>query len=72
MSSNSSVAKHLLHLVEHVGEGRLQPQRLLDLIGRDVGVLAVLQEARALVLANELDERLGVVLPVLGEAFEVG
>ena len=70
MSSNSS--RVVLHLVEHVGEGRLQPQRLLDLIGRHVRVLAVLQEARDLVLADELDERLRVLLPILGEPFEIG
>ena len=45
-----------LHLVEHVGERRFQPQRLLDLVGRDVRVLAVLQEAGVLMLADELDE----------------
>ena len=48
--------EHLLHLVEHVGEGSLQAQRLLDLIGGDVRILAVLEEAGEVVLAHELHE----------------
>ena len=74
MSSNSSMVEPLaasLHLVEHGRERRLQLQRLLDLVGADVRVLAVLQEARALVLAHELDEGRRVRLPVLREALEV-
>src|SRR5437588_3299692 len=73
-SSSSSTAlppDRSLHLVEHAGESRLQPQGLLDLVGTHVGVLAVLQEAGALVLAHELDERSGVRLPVFREPFEV-
>ena len=46
---------------------RLQLQRLLDLVGGDIRILAVLEEARALVLANELYECVGVRLPVLGK-----
>jgi hypothetical protein len=45
-----------LHLVEHVREGALQLQCLLDFTGRDVRIFAVLQETRALVVAEELDE----------------
>src|SRR4051794_24135365 len=45
-----------LHLVEHVRERGLQRQSLLDLLGADKRILAVFQETRALVLANELDE----------------
>src|SRR5438874_12139542 len=74
MSSSSSMRsapRSLLHLVEHAGESRLQPQGLLDLVGTHIGVLAVFQEARALVVAHELDERSGVRLPVLREPFEV-
>ena len=54
-----------------VGEGRLELERLLDLVGAHIRVLAVFQEARALVLADELDERRSIRLPVLGEALEV-
>src|SRR5262245_36868941 len=49
-----------LHLVEHVLEGRLEPERLLDLVGAYIRILAVFQEARALVLPHELDERRSV------------
>ena len=69
MSSNSSMSLasvDSLHLVEHVGEGRLELERLLDLVGADVRILAVFQEARALVLANELDERRGFVFQSSG------
>ena len=52
-------------------EARLQPKRLLDFVGGHVRVLAVLQEAGALVLADELDERRRVRLPVLREAIEL-
>src|SRR6478609_4938447 len=74
MSSSSSIAAAcpLLHLVEHVREGRLQPQRLLDLVSGHVRVLAVLQEARNLVITYEFDERLRVLLPILGKPLELG
>jgi hypothetical protein len=57
-----------LHLVEHVGERGLEPQRRLDLIGRDVRVLAVLQEARNMMVTDVLDERGGIFFPVLAES----
>ena len=60
-----------LHLIEHVREGGLELQRLLDLVGAHVGIFAVFKEARALVLADELDEFLRLGLPIFGEAFEV-
>ena len=50
------ISGQLLHLVEHVGERRLQAQRLLDLIRSHVWVLSVLQEAGEVVLAHELHE----------------
>src|SRR6185437_11352714 len=72
MSSNSSIAApELLHLVEHSGKRLLHAKRLLDLIGADKGILGVFQEARALVVTHELDERRRVRLPVLGKALEV-
>src|ERR1700716_726076 len=43
----------LLHLVEHVAEGRLELERLLDFIGAHIGILAVFQEARTLMLPKE-------------------
>src|SRR3954469_20051326 len=70
MSSNSSISDSL-HLVEHVGEGGLQRQRLLDLLGADKRILAVFEETRALVVANELDESRRIRLPVFGKALEV-
>ncbi len=61
----------LLHLVEHVGEASLDSQRLLDLVGADERILAVLEEAWALMVADEFDEGRRVRLPVLREAFEI-
>ena len=43
-----------------------------DLIGGHVRVLAVLQEAGALVLPDEPHTRLRVLLPILQEPFEIG
>src|SRR3954452_3386933 len=54
-----------LHLVQHSGKRRLQTERLLDFVSAHVGVLAVFKEARALVLAHELNERGSISLPVL-------
>ena len=74
MSSSSSMLHRpggLLHLVEHRGERRLEPERLLDLVGAHVGILPVFEEARALVLPDEFDEGRGVRLPIFGEPFEV-
>src|SRR4029453_15131457 len=64
-------SRHLLHLLEHLRERRLHRQGLLDLVAREVRVLRVLQEAVALVVANELDERLRVRLPVVRKTLEV-
>src|SRR3984885_11896753 len=61
-----------LHLVEHVGERRFEPQFLLDLVGGDVGVLAVFQETGALVLTNEFHEGVRILFPVLRESLEGG
>src|SRR5688572_21840133 len=73
MSSRSSfvVISLSLHLVEGFGERGLEPERLLDLFGRDIGIFAVLEEARAMVIAHELDEALWVCIPVLRESFEI-
>ena len=60
-----------LHLVEHIGEGGLQLQSLLDLVGTHKGVFAVFKEARALMLADELNECRKVRFPILGKALEV-
>src|SRR6201995_2786471 len=61
-----------LHLVEHVGERRFEPQGLFDLVGGDVGVLPILQKTRALVLTNEPHEGIWILFPVLWESLEVG
>src|SRR5580704_3843671 len=60
-----------LHLVEDVGELSLDAQRFLDLVGAHKGVLAILEEAWALMVADEFDEGGSVGLPVLREAFKV-
>src|SRR5262245_54861902 len=70
-SSSMSTFPSSLHLVEHLAERILERERLLDLVGAHIGVLAVLEEARALMLPHELDEGRRVRLPVLGEALEV-
>src|SRR5688572_21742673 len=49
----------------------LQREGLFDLRGRHVGILAVLEKARALMLAHEVDERRCVRLPVNGKPFEL-
>src|SRR5687768_14753635 len=61
----------LLHLVQHVGEGGFESQRLLDLVRRHIGVFAIFEEARALMVPDELDERRRIRLPILWEALEV-
>src|SRR6266446_446646 len=74
MSSFSSIARPAvdsLHLVEHVREGRLELERFLDFVGTHVGILTVFQEAWTLMLANELDERKSIRLPVRRKALEV-
>src|SRR3954471_6184244 len=80
MSSNSSMRfscrarparSLLLHLVEQGGHGAFHLQGLFDLVGCDIRVFAVLQEARALVFANELDEGWRIRFPVEWESFEV-
>src|SRR5262249_43174592 len=60
-----------LHLVERFRECLLQPERFFDLIGCHVRILSVFQEARALVIANKLNERRHVRLPVRWKSFEV-
>src|SRR5262249_489761 len=60
-----------LHLVEHLPERRFQLERLLDLVGADIRILAVLEKARTLVLADEFDEGGSIRLPVFRKAFEI-
>src|ERR1700758_1254010 len=71
-SINARVTRQSLHLIEHVRKRRLKPQRLLDLIGSHVRIFPVLQEAWALVVADELNESVRVLLPVLRKTLEVG
>src|SRR6185369_16682690 len=74
ISSNSSITLSpdpLLHLVEHVGEGSLDLEGLLDFVGAHIRIFPVFQETRALVLAYELDECRSIRLPVLGKPLEV-
>src|SRR5215475_11654571 len=70
-SSSMAVDPVSLHLIEHRREEGLELERLLDLVGCHVRILAVLQEARALMLPGELDEGRRIGLPVGGEALEV-
>jgi hypothetical protein len=60
-----------LHLVEHVREGGLELECLLDLVGAHIGIFPVFEETRALVLADELDEFLRLGFPIFGETFEI-
>src|SRR5579862_3627666 len=60
-----------LHLVQHRAERLLYVQRLFDLVGRDERILPVLHETRAMVLADELDERRHVRLPIFWKALEI-
>src|SRR5437588_11922849 len=76
MSSNSSMARPeakrlLLHLVEHPSPRRLHAQCLLDLVGCCIGIFAVFQKARALVLTDELDERRRIRFPVHRKTFQI-
>src|SRR6185369_16855391 len=74
ISSNSSITPRvetLLHLVEHVREGGLDLEGLLDFVSAHIRIFPVFQETRALVLAYEPDEGRSIGLPVLGEPLEV-
>src|SRR5271170_6234185 len=68
---SGSMRVPLLHQVEHPGKGRLEFQRLLDLICGDKRILTVFQKARALVFTNEPNECWSICLPVLWKSFEV-
>src|SRR5258705_13040997 len=46
-----------LHQIEHFGKGCLELQRLLDFVGAYKGIFPILQEARTLMIAKELDDR---------------
>src|SRR3954447_5703461 len=61
----------LLHQIKHFGKLRFELQCLLNFVCCLVWILTVLQEARALVFANKLDECWNVRLPVLGKTFKV-
>src|SRR5256886_13638252 len=61
----------LLHLIEHLRQGVFDSQRLLDFVGGDIRILPVLDEARTLVVADELDERFRICFPIRWKPFEV-
>src|SRR4029077_10063114 len=73
MSSLSSMARPRwsLHLVKHARESRFELECLLDFVGTGIRILAVFEEARALMFTNELDERWCIRLPVRRKALEV-
>src|SRR6478609_7248442 len=71
ISSRSSIAWPLLHLIEHGRERGLQFERLLDLVGANKRILAVFEEARTLMLAHKCHEGCRIGLPVLWESFEI-
>src|SRR5215813_793645 len=74
MSSSSSTfgsPQALLHLVEHVGEGSLELERLPDFLATHVGMRTEFEEARVVVVAEELDGSRGIRPPVGGPALEV-
>src|SRR4029078_12272948 len=68
---NADDALMSLHLVEHVREGGLELECLLDLVGTHIGIFPIFEEARDLMLADKLDEFLRLGFPIFGEAFEV-
>ena len=70
-AESSQRRPRLLHLVEHLGEGLLHPEGLLDFVARHVRVFAVLEEARTLMFADEIYERRCVRSPVRGKPFEL-
>src|SRR4051812_17193644 len=61
----------LLHLVEGFGKGVLQPERLLNLVGRYVRIFPIFEKARAVMVPNKLDEGWHIRLPVLRKSFQV-
>src|SRR5215218_9003521 len=71
LTTDSFSTRLLLQLVEHLRKRALHLESLLDLVGAEIRVLPILQEARALVVPHEPDERLRVGLPVLRETFQV-
>src|SRR6476469_5158134 len=73
MSSNSSIATagQSLHLVEHVREGRLELQGLLDLVRTHERIFAIFKEARAMMVTDELDECRGVRFPIFRKALQI-
>src|SRR6476619_5222375 len=60
-----------LHLIQHARQGRLYVERLYNLIRTDKRIFTVLQETRALMVADKFDERVGVGFPVARKAIEV-
>src|SRR5690349_5716320 len=67
----SFVGQCSLHLVERFRKRFLQLEGFLDLISRDIRILPVFKEARAVMFANKFDECRHVRLPVLRKSFEV-
>src|SRR5437667_5214609 len=65
------LACELLHLVERVGERRLQLERLFDLSRAHIRVFAVFEEARTLVFPDKLDKRRSVSFPILWKSFKI-
>src|SRR5215813_3788043 len=63
--------QNLLQLIEHLGQGALDLQGFLDLVGGDIWILPVFDKARTLVVPDELDERFRVRFPVRRKPFEV-
>src|ERR1700677_1907076 len=60
-----------LHLIEHGRERGLQFECLLDLVGANKRILAVFEETRALMLADECDEGGRIGLPIRWESLEI-
>src|SRR6478736_8765133 len=74
MSSFSSIAClrwKSLHLVEHVREGRLELQGLLDLVRTHERIFAIFKEARAMMVTDELDECRGVRFPIFRKTLQI-
>ena len=67
----SPPAGDLLHLVEHVREGSLELQGLLDLVRTDERIFAIFKEARAMMVTDKLDECRGVRFPIFRKALQI-
>src|ERR1700722_8212632 len=70
-SAPMALSRKSLHLVKHGRERGLEFERFFDLVGANERILAVFEETRALMLANEGHERGRIGLPIHRESLEI-